>query len=80
MDSERREIAELNPWLRLLRGAAPEVLLVRLLELEIATTTVADERPMGASFPIDLVQLSLQRWPPSPSTAARATTRSPAWS
>jgi hypothetical protein len=71
MDELRRGHASLDPWLMLFHrdgngngnGERPldrDVLLRRLLALEIATTTVADERATGASFPIDLVQLSLQ--------------------
>jgi hypothetical protein len=61
MDPLRRELAEIDPWLKLVSGSGDRsTLLRRLLALEIATTTVADERPSGASFPIDLVQLSLQ--------------------
>lgn len=37
-----------------------EVILARLLQLEIASTTLGDEVTTGASFPVELVQVSAQ--------------------
>lgn len=58
--------ATLPHWERVLAPASDpdpvpdETLLARLLQLEIAATTLGDEVTTGSSFPVDLVQVSAQ--------------------
>ena len=65
IDHEVAEASNLRPWQRLIGDVADtpagrQALHARLLWLHVATWTVADESPTEASYPVDLVQVSLQ--------------------
>lgn len=61
LDTTRPWLADLRVWQRLLPAATTSTeLLGRLLSLEVATWSLADEVSTGAEYPVDLVQLSLQ--------------------
>lgn len=65
LDPAMAEVAGLRPWQQLFAGlrdnpAGRQAVYARLLWLHVATWTIAEESPTEASFPVDLVQLSLQ--------------------
>lgn len=65
LDRAMAEVTGLLPWQDLFSGlrdtpAGLQAVYARLLWLHIATWTIAEESPTEASFPVDLVQLSLQ--------------------
>ncbi len=57
-------LAELRAWDAALSVNLPvvdrQVLLTRLLQLEVASTTIGDEVSTGATLPVEIVQLSAQ--------------------
>lgn len=57
-------LAELQAWNAVLAANLPDidhqVLLTRLLQLEVASTTLGDEVSTGAMLPVEIVQLSAQ--------------------
>lgn len=52
-------VEELRRW-DVVLGDDPEVVFTRLLQLEVASTTIGDEVDTGATLPVEVVQLSAQ--------------------
>ena len=63
LDEQSAPAAEVGRWehgLGIAPGTSAEVLLTRLLHLEVAATALGDEVSTGGTLPVELVQLSAQ--------------------